>query len=692
MEDQRQIEAVLAGDKDAFGGIMDRYYAMVLRVCLNMAGNIPDAEELAHDSFVEAYLKLGQLRDPSRFGGWLKTITLNVCRMWYRRNQQRFVELDDELVAAVEEEPTDRTIYLRMSHGLSALSVPHRLVLVLHYYEELSYDEIARFLEVSKGTVMSRLHRARHALKEVIEQMNEHHDTPAVPDDRFKEVVQAEIAVLMRMFHDNPSALERLTIVLRKSPERQIELMSTADDPEVVENLAILLPHLGAEAIDIVLDCVFSGQEPRASKSLQILRRYASRCGTIGHRDSMADMASRDTYSLLDRITGHTGDDRAKAGLLIELIEASEHPCPALLFTNALLCYADAAFPVLIERFETGDSPWAVHALVRTGNRFALRMLDMLETSPAVALVGLEAIARSLCPAWLNGASREQFLNDLRTREKWPPLTLENIGDDLLTDITQKTASLVSNEDDELRSQAIRVLGYLKAGDYASIVRDRLSDPSVNTRLAAIFALSEIGDTDSADALIIRAREGDPREQAAAATALGRLQIERAEHVLVEMTRNATEQVREAAVTALGEMGTVSSRVALQEVMKGTDRKLQKIAAKAVFGGVPHRRSELSDVDRRLAEKRRKVSPVAFISPDAAIRFGLSELRCYDEQELTDRIARVCRDYCATRRYMVEFGLLNRTNGLYEFTEAGKSAWRVEQFICERYLDSPAVV
>jgi hypothetical protein len=77
---------------------------------------------------------------------------------------------------------------------------------------------------------------------------------------------------------------------------------------------------------------------------------------------------------------------------------------------------------------------------------------------------------------------------------------------------------------------------------------------------------------------------------------------------------------------------------------------------------------------------------VATISPDAAIRFGLTEMRGYEERDLTERIARVCSDYCATRRYMVELGLMTRSDGVYEFTESGKSAWRVEQFICERYL------
>lgn len=685
---------MLAGDRDAFSPLMDRYYSMVYHVCLNMTGNVPDAEELAHDSFVEAYLKLGQLRDPERFAGWLKMLTLNVCRMWYRRNQQRFVELDDDQVAAVEDDNSDQSIYLKMSHGISTLSAPHRLVLLLHYYEELSYDEIATFLEVSKGTVMSRLHRARQALKEVMEQMDEYEETPAVPDDRFKEVVQAEIAVLLKMFHDEPNALERLTVVLKKLPERLLELIITAED--TIGNLAILLPHLGNDAIDITIDCCFSDKEPQASNGRQILERYAARCGTIGHRDGMHDMASRDAYALLDRIIQHPADEAVKAKILLALAEASEQTCLSVLFMNTLLCYADAAFPMLMERFESEDtrSPWVIQSLVKTGAPFGKKLSEMLQSGDvnrqAMGLIGFEAIARSVCSPWLNGLSREQYLNDLRTSEKWPPVSSMDIGIDLIAEMTRETAAIVTNGSADLKGHAVRVLGYLKAGEYSSIIRDSLKDDDLNTRMAAIFALSEIGDTASADALIGRARNSEGSEQAAAAAALGRLQIGHAEHLLVEMTGNREEQVREAAVVALGEMGTVSSQVVLQELMRGTDRRLQKTAAKVVFGGVRRKKPEMSDLQRRLAEKRRKVNPIAVISPDAVLRFGLTEMRSYDEREVTERIAKVCSDYCATRRYMVELGLMSRSNGVYEFTESGKSAWRVEQFICEHYLGTRA--
>ncbi|MCE5322561.1 sigma-70 family RNA polymerase sigma factor [bacterium] len=692
MEDSRIIELVLSGDHEAFGLLMDRYYAMVYRLCFNMSGNVPDAEELAHDSFVEAYLNLSQLREPEKFAGWLKTIALNICRMWYRKNQQRDLELVEEHIASVDEGDEDSSIYARMSYGLSTLSTSHRLVIALYYHEGLSYDEIATFLEVPKGTVMSRLHRARQALKEVMEQMTEYEEIPDVPDDKFKEVVQAEIAVLMKMFPDEPNVPERLTLVLKKSPGRLADLVAGANADEMLRNIAILLPHLGSEAIDTVLSCRFSDDEYKVSKTSQLLRIYASRCGMVSPREGMPDIASKEAYLLLDRLFAHPADDSAKAEVLLEMMEASEHSCPALLFANALMCY-EQAFPVLMERFisQSSDQPSRViNALVRTGMRFAENMLSLIEEADqnrqAMGLIGCEAIARSLCPTCFVDTSREQFLNDLRTQEKWPTLMVEEIGADLIERIIRAIAAIAESGSIGLRSQAVRILGCLKADKYTSLIREMLHDADHAVRLAAIFALSEIGDAAAAEELIDCAQNGDTQEQAAAITALGRLKIVHAEHILVDMISSDDNQVCEAAVTALGEMGSVSSQIVLQELMRGTNHKLQKVAAKAVFGGVAHRKPVLSDVEQRLAAKRRKVSPIAMISPDAVLRFGVTQMRSYDERELTECIARVCSDYCATRRYMIELGLMTRSNGVYEFTPSGESTWRVEQFICQRYL------
>jgi hypothetical protein len=89
---------------------------------------------------------------------------------------------------------------------------------------------------------------------------------------------------------------------------------------------------------------------------------------------------------------------------------------------------------------------------------------------------------------------------------------------------------------------------------------------------------------------------------------------------------------------------------------------------------------------RRLGKTQGETHPVAYISLDAAIRYAAPELRSYDESDLTARIAQVCIDYSSTRRYLIDYGIMDRTGGTYKFTEFEKSIWHVEHFIMDNYL------
>src|SRR5262249_40108488 len=112
MEVREWVVAAQGGDRVAVGGLGERHQGVGFRLCYRVAGNLHDAEDLAHEAFVEAYLKLHQLRDPERFVPWLKRLALNVCRMWWRRSRREPVELMAEVPEPVAE--ADRGVYARM--------------------------------------------------------------------------------------------------------------------------------------------------------------------------------------------------------------------------------------------------------------------------------------------------------------------------------------------------------------------------------------------------------------------------------------------------------------------------------------------------------------------------------------------------------------------------------------------------
>ena len=128
MTDAEIIQAVRDGDVDAYAWLVERHQDGVRRLCLRMTGDPRLADDLTHEAFVEAWLKLAQVRDPRRLGLCLRTVALNVCRMWYRRRRARPDRLSEDPPAA-EVEPESPALLARMSMGLAWLSAPHRMVL-----------------------------------------------------------------------------------------------------------------------------------------------------------------------------------------------------------------------------------------------------------------------------------------------------------------------------------------------------------------------------------------------------------------------------------------------------------------------------------------------------------------------------------------------------------------------------------
>ena len=88
-DDAKLIEETLNGDREAFGLLIRKYQNPTYALVFQRIGSAPVAEEIAQDVFVTAYLKLGQLKDKSRFGAWLRSITLRRCAMWLRSQARK---------------------------------------------------------------------------------------------------------------------------------------------------------------------------------------------------------------------------------------------------------------------------------------------------------------------------------------------------------------------------------------------------------------------------------------------------------------------------------------------------------------------------------------------------------------------------------------------------------------------------
>jgi RNA polymerase sigma-70 factor, ECF subfamily len=174
------VTAAQAGDDQGFARLVRLYDRPVLRVACQVLGNLQDAEDAAQEAWTIAYRRLGTLQDAARFGPWLYRIVANVA---LRKRQQRarmapvldpargtIVGICDEPASLLEgtENPPRADL---LPAAMEALSAKDRLVLSLHYYSQMTVDQIATLLGVPAGTVKSRLHHMRQTIRREIENM-----------------------------------------------------------------------------------------------------------------------------------------------------------------------------------------------------------------------------------------------------------------------------------------------------------------------------------------------------------------------------------------------------------------------------------------------------------------------------------------------------------------------------------------
>jgi RNA polymerase sigma-70 factor, ECF subfamily len=168
--DPRLIERARLGDRDAYASLAteasDRLFAVALRVLRDREA----ARDALQAALVDIWRDLPSLRDPALFDAWSYRIVVNRCNSARRRAGPAAVTLDlegDE--PAIGDAQASLATRDELERAFSRLTVEQRAVLVLLYYRELTVAEIATVLGLSEGTVKSRLHAARRALRAAID-------------------------------------------------------------------------------------------------------------------------------------------------------------------------------------------------------------------------------------------------------------------------------------------------------------------------------------------------------------------------------------------------------------------------------------------------------------------------------------------------------------------------------------------
>ncbi len=164
-----------AKDTEAFGELVRRYQKQVFRIVLRMVKSMDDADDLTQDTFVRAHRGLKTFKEEYDFHPWLFRIAYNqTINFLNKRKRQAAVDLDDVPESDIKAGPEPESplqsasrgeLLERVGSALERLPEDQRTVFLLRVQEGLSYEEIAKTMGTPKGTVMSRLARARMALR-----------------------------------------------------------------------------------------------------------------------------------------------------------------------------------------------------------------------------------------------------------------------------------------------------------------------------------------------------------------------------------------------------------------------------------------------------------------------------------------------------------------------------------------------
>lgn len=171
-EEVQWIQKILAGDKQAYSQIINKYKNPLFATILRMTKNPHDAQDLVQEAFIKVYNQLDKYNDQGSFSSWFYRVAINHCMDEFRKKRYQQVELNESSIGNTPNYP--EVTFLKKEENrqvellLATLPEDERIIILLRYVNELSYEEISELAEVPISTVRNKLHRAKKKLKVTI--------------------------------------------------------------------------------------------------------------------------------------------------------------------------------------------------------------------------------------------------------------------------------------------------------------------------------------------------------------------------------------------------------------------------------------------------------------------------------------------------------------------------------------------
>ena len=167
-EDTQLLRRAVGGDGRAFHKLVDTHSQRLFAIAVRLVGNSTDAEDVLQETWAGAYRGMGRFEARASVKTWLTRILVVQAARWRRDKRRRVMQPLDSMSVGSESNggPAGVEKRIDLQAALLRLSPEHREVLVLREFEQMSYEEMAAVLDVPRGTVESRLHRARAELRD----------------------------------------------------------------------------------------------------------------------------------------------------------------------------------------------------------------------------------------------------------------------------------------------------------------------------------------------------------------------------------------------------------------------------------------------------------------------------------------------------------------------------------------------
>jgi len=279
-DDAALIARVLTGEREAFGPLLTRYQASVMRLCVRLLGSVQEAQDVAQEAAFQAFLGLARLREPARFGAWFHAIAANLARLELRRRRDPPLRaLEDDTVKQLwwtksdpsfEEMAVARDVHDSIMTALQELSEVNRQAVIGFYLQGYTYAELAQLFRVPVSTVKGRLFEGRRHLRATLQPAFKHGKEPsmhpselvaleldaigeALPLTRQPVVVlreaQTQLSLAIRL---TPTSAETLLAAVRSKQQPN----SLPSPPDLTQQL---VESLGAKLRQVVIHAVGSG-------------------------------------------------------------------------------------------------------------------------------------------------------------------------------------------------------------------------------------------------------------------------------------------------------------------------------------------------------------------------------------------------------------------------------------------------